>query len=322
MHTDAAFDFNACFAWLGYGAFVSRARVAQTLDALTSTTLSDTPFPSSIKTPLGPISSSEMAMLDNAFTTVQNGPPYVIAGPILPLDQREMFSTKGEGDVRNELYIQEGLDRLVRALEIPTNRSPSLPPISAWPVEVSQYAGTPAPLSIPPTSRGHTYWHHTRAVSRNNDALFMTNVANLPPPDAVTYQPHPERNLSNWETALGAQEMWSQGKQWALTWPYTSALNGDTRTAFRGPDSQSLFLSRLKWYSRLMLSLIGTAVKKGDYVGLDLLAPFNVEARPVIEVHFMLEHSGTLSDALKLEVSLDGYNWVGIAFSLQSVIRR
>ena len=202
-------------------------------------------------------------MLDNAFTTVQNDPPYVIAGPILPLDQREMFSTKGEGDIRNELYIQKGIGRLVRALEVPVNRSPSLPPVSPWPVEVSQYAGTPAPTSIPPASRGHVYWHHTRAVSRNNDALFMTNVANLPPPDALTYQAHPQRNLSSWETALGTQEMWSQGKPWALTWPYTSAVNGDMRTAFRSPDSQSLFLkSTLLTRRKLTLFLVEQPSRK------------------------------------------------------------
>lgn len=53
------------------------------------------------------MAADEMAMLDNAFTTFQNAPPYVLASELVPMAQLEAF-TAGDGtagDRRNELYI-------------------------------------------------------------------------------------------------------------------------------------------------------------------------------------------------------------------------
>lgn len=49
----------------------------------------------------------ELAMLDNAFTTLQNEPPYVIDSRLVPMasQSKEAFSRGSEGDYRNELYI-------------------------------------------------------------------------------------------------------------------------------------------------------------------------------------------------------------------------
>lgn len=67
----------------------------------------------------------------------------------------------------------------------------------------------------------------------------MTNVANLPPPDAVVYQPHAARNISQWEHELGdSPDLWKEGKQWALAWGFYDAVDGDYRTAWRSPDSE------------------------------------------------------------------------------------
>lgn len=67
----------------------------------------------------------------------------------------------------------------------------------------------------------------------------MTNVANLPPPDAVVYQPHAGRNISQWEHELGeSPDLWKEGKGFALSWGYYDAVDGDYRTAWRSPDSE------------------------------------------------------------------------------------
>lgn len=46
-------------------------------------------------------------MMDNAFTTFQNEPPYVISGPLIPLSPASSvaFTAGNEGDLRNERYI-------------------------------------------------------------------------------------------------------------------------------------------------------------------------------------------------------------------------
>ena len=59
-----------------------------------------------------------------------------------------------------------------------------------------------------------------------------------------------------------------------------------------------------------MLIEVAAAIKKGDYIGLDLLAQLDVDARKEVDLHFLLEHSDIVIDLLRLEVSIDGYNWV------------
>lgn len=102
--TDTDFDMNACFAWLGTGAFVSRARVLQTLESATLVTPS---LEAGLPRVLGPLAADELAMFDNGFTTFQNAPPYVLAGELVPMPQPVAF-TAGDGtagDRRNEIYI-------------------------------------------------------------------------------------------------------------------------------------------------------------------------------------------------------------------------
>lgn len=102
--SDTDFDMNTCFAWLGTGAFVSRARVLQTLESATMVASS---LEAGLPRVLGPLAADEMAMLDNAFTTFQNAPPYVLASELVPMPQPVAF-TAGDGsagDRRNEIYI-------------------------------------------------------------------------------------------------------------------------------------------------------------------------------------------------------------------------
>jgi hypothetical protein len=104
ISTDSDFEMNTCFAWLGTGSFVSRARVLHTLE---STTLLKPSLESGRSTVLGPLASDELAMLDNSFTTFQNAPPYVLAGELVPMPQPVAF-TAGDGtagDVRNDICI-------------------------------------------------------------------------------------------------------------------------------------------------------------------------------------------------------------------------
>jgi hypothetical protein len=58
-------------------------------------------------------------------------------------------------------------------------------------------------------------------------------------------------------------------------------------------------------------SLCPPVIRKGDYIGLDLLTQIQVDNRPAISVQAVMEHAATVMDQLKLEVSTDGYNWVG-----------
>lgn len=55
-------------------------------------------------------------------------------------------------------------------------------------------------------------------------------------------------------------------------------------------------------------------IRENDYLGLDLLAQVDVEARPAVELQIVLEHSPELIDTMTVEVSIDGYIWVGPAF--------
>lgn len=117
----------------------------------------------------------------------------------------------------------------------------------------------------------------------------MTNAHLYPPPDSIIYQTNAARNLSVWQRALGDDPaLWKQGKDFALAWPYYSAVDGDAKTAFRSPD----------------------IVRKDDYIGLDLLAPLDIEVSEHADLHFILEHSEDIVSYLRVEVSLDGYTWL------------
>lgn len=119
--------------------------------------------------------------------------------------------------------------------------SPYRPPVAPYPVDTSHTSQTLYPYRVEAVShKPHTYWHHSRSIAQEHDCIFLTNVANLPPPDAVVYQPHAGRNFSQWEHELGdSPDLWKEGKQWALAWGYYDAVDGDYRSAFRSPDSES-----------------------------------------------------------------------------------
>jgi hypothetical protein len=238
---DTDFDLNTCIAWLGFGSFVSRAKVLKTLDQISSID----PLKAGQQTPLGVFGSDDVSMLDNAFTTLQNEPPYVLSGRLIPMDQSQRFSTKGEGDIRNEVYIQRGLDRLLNSHGVPMSASPYAPPLSASQVDIAGFSATVNPLADDESSWKHPYWHHSRSVSRSNDMIFLTNVASLPPPHALEYKRHPARNISLWEQELASPEIWGAGKAFAERWTYENAVDGDYRSAWRSPDSKPLGRTQL-----------------------------------------------------------------------------
>lgn len=154
--------------------------------------------------------------------------------------------------MRNRLFCvasldaqKRGLDRLTTSLQIPSNLSPYPPPVLPWAVDTTIYRDTPHPSTHDvrfEAQRVHPYRHHTRAIATTNAYLFLTNVASLPPPDSVIYQPHSQRNLSGWEQALsadgGSQELWAKGRRWAEDWKYLHAVDGSWRTAWRSPDGE------------------------------------------------------------------------------------
>lgn len=236
------------------------------------------------------------------------------------------------------MFQQRGIDRLASALAIDASVSPYPPPIVPWRVDTSVFAETPNPWSLKDhKSRAHPYWHHTRAASVKGDLLFVTNVANLPPPDSVTYTPHPRRNISQWETSLvGSGGQWSEGKPFALAWPYSASVDGDWRTAWRSPDGEhdllisSLPLARslvrfpiVSWKKipLLIVSRCGLAViRKNDYIGLDLLNQIEAEKEASKILRVALEDAKAVVPHLRIEVSSDGYSWVSARVS--SIPRR
>lgn len=56
--------------------------------------------------------------------------------------------------------------------------------------------------------------------------------------------------------------------------------------------------------------LLCAVVQKGDYIGLQLLAPLDSQWTPEMELVFTLEHPSRILPHLALEVSADGYSWV------------
>lgn len=92
----------------------------------------------------------------------------------------------------------------------------------------------------------HPYAHHTRSPCADDTCVFLTNIAQLPPPDAVPY-PGPDRvRLEEWENHLGHNargwmeggELFNEEESWAVRWPYSAAVDDDPRTAFRSPDGK------------------------------------------------------------------------------------
>lgn len=141
----------------------------------------------------------------------------------------------------------------------------------------------------------HPYAHHARSPCASDSCTFLTNIAQLPPPDSVPY-PGPERvRLEEWENHLGHNargwmeggELFNEEEAWATRWPYAAAVDEDPKTAFRSPD----------------------LIQKGDWVGLGLLEQIEVSWIPRVRLHVVLEDSDQVLGHLKLEVSVDGYSW-------------
>lgn len=51
-------------------------------------------------------------------------------------------------------------------------------------------------------------------------------------------------------------------------------------------------------------------MRRGDYIGLGLLAPVDPHWIPRLTLHFVLEDVKLVSHFLAAEVSLNGYYWV------------
>ncbi|GAA6042739.1 hypothetical protein JCM8097_005558 [Rhodosporidiobolus ruineniae] len=275
---------HTCFSWVGTGAFTSRTHVERFLATITY---------------LG-YSRDELAHADNSFATFMNEPPYVIESRLAQLPDKGGHS-EGEGISRNKAFIHQGLQRLVSFLDADFPSSAALPSAPRS-VDVSPYRSSLSP-PLPP----HPYAHHARAPcfsvsassprdSADPQCLFLTNLALLPPPDAVPY-PGPDTvgSLQRWEEHLGhtargwmeGGEMWSEEENWKRRWSYDGAVDGDPSSAFRSMD----------------------VVREGDYVGLGLLAPLDPAWIPRVTLHVLLEDALKVLKAVVVEVSTDGYRW-------------
>ncbi|GAA6009552.1 hypothetical protein JCM11491_003601 [Sporobolomyces phaffii] len=261
---------HTCFAWLGTGAFSSRAHVVNYLEAV-----STIDFP-----------RDELAHADNSFATFLNEPPYVLSsGAVVEMKTGKGYSDGKRGNLRNEIYIQKGLQRFVRYLNLTFSSLPPTTPLptSPVPIDATSYGST-RPPPFPP----HPYAHHARAPCVPSDlCFFLTNVASLLPPDATPYPgPNRVKSLSEWETHVGT--MGQVEKEWSLRWGYQNAVDGRPTTAYRSLD----------------------LAKDGDFIGLGLIKSLDPIWTPSIVLHFILEDAADFLPVLEVQVSSDGYRWV------------
>ncbi|GAA5846050.1 hypothetical protein JCM3766R1_001350, partial [Sporobolomyces carnicolor] len=260
---------HTCFTWLGTGAFTSRAHVASYLEAV-----------STIDMP-----KDELAHADNSFTTFLNNPPYVLgSNAIVEMKTGRGYSDGKRGDLRNQVYIQKGVEHFTHYLNATYSGLPATTPLptSPVPVDTSHYREASPPPLVP-----HPYSHHARSPCVPSDlCFFFTNVPLLLPPDATPYPgPHRVKTLSDWEnhvSNLGRAE-----ETWSLSWGYENAVDSNPETAFRSLD----------------------VARAGDYVGLGLIRAVDPFWTPSLVLHFIIEDVELLLPSLQVEVSGDGYSW-------------
>ncbi|GAA5988666.1 hypothetical protein JCM10908_003667 [Rhodotorula pacifica] len=278
---------HICFAWVGTGAFTSRQHVDRFLSLAT----------------LLAYPRDELSHADNSFTTFQNEPPYVLTGELVPLPT-PFGHSDGEGIQRNKEYIQKGLVRLSSYLDARFPLAELSSSESAARELTPLLSVSPAPYrpSLSPPLPPHPWSHHARSVCVETDScLFLTNIQLLPPPDASQY-PGPEKvpTLQGWEEMLGwvargwteGDERWREEESWAVKWGYKNAVDGDPTTAFRSPD----------------------LIRRGDYLGLLLLAPLEPSVTRTATLHIILEDAqhvlvDNAEGRIRIEVSADGYRW-------------
>lgn len=58
------------------------------------------------------------------------------------------------------------------------------------------------------------------------------------------------------------------------------------------------------------LMVFRSAIREGDYIGLDMLQQLNADLRRDITIHILLEHAEDIAQHVVLETSLDGFSWV------------
>ncbi|GAA6004003.1 uncharacterized protein JCM10292_000647, partial [Rhodotorula paludigena] len=283
---------HTCFSWVGTGAFTSRQHVERFL----------------AQTGELAYSRAELAHADNSFTTFMNEPPYVLQSALSQLPSPHGHSD-GEGIARNKAFIYQGLTRLSNYLNVSYPPAPATGELT----QLSLPRSLPHRAPVSPPLAPHPHAHHARALCTppSDACLFLTNLAHLPPPDAVPF-PGPERvagGLQAWEEHLGhtargwkeGGERWSEEEDWARRWAYRNAVDGEVATAFRSMD----------------------VVKEGDYVALGLLEPLDAAWTPLVALRVVLADAFELLRLVRVEVSSDGYHWVRFrALSLSPIAAR
>ncbi|GAA95283.1 hypothetical protein E5Q_01939 [Mixia osmundae IAM 14324] len=269
-------ELHTCFAWLGTGALTSRERSRRFLDDITQSAMPH----------------DELSHADNFFSTFFNEPPYVIRSQLIALPSQPKGYSDGSGIARNKDYIQRGVHRVQAQLRPQAQTMPSSDePITHKLKHFSDHLYSVPSLPLQP----HPYTHHTRSACWSGSCLFMTNVPMLPPPNSVTYPFGSNLTLDQWEQSTGwiargwveGGEPYADGERWALDWGYSGAVDGAWKTAWRSPD----------------------VIRKGDFIGLDLLRPVNVRDQPQLTLKLVIENHDAVLPYLKVDISADGVKW-------------
>ncbi|CAO3599213.1 unnamed protein product [Absidia cylindrospora] len=143
----------------------------------------------------------------------------------------------------------------------------------------------------PSTHQDDEVERHARTVCHDDRCLFLTNVASLPKMDLITYQPFLANTSSVQETIRLRQDYYtdhaiSTNVASMATHTYDRAVDGNDATAWMSPEY----------------------IRKGDYIGLDLLMPVRIP----LKYRILVDHPYPYRRAIQYQMSYDGALWIDL----------
>ncbi|KAG0164681.1 hypothetical protein DFQ28_009973 [Apophysomyces sp. BC1034] len=124
------------------------------------------------------------------------------------------------------------------------------------------------------------YKHDARTACRDDRCLFLTNVEAFPDVRLFSYNP----SISVDDSERIHTDYFDQNK--FISHPYSSAVDGDDKSAWKGPHN----------------------IKAGDYIGLDMLRPMPI----ALNYRVLTQHPYAYRRTLSVQISNDGVDWTEV----------
>ncbi|KAH9816695.1 hypothetical protein DFH28DRAFT_1220280 [Melampsora americana] len=262
---DQSGKLHTCFAWLGHGSFVSKGMVLDFLNTVSSLSLP----------------ADQIALADNFFTTSFNQKPLVmLTSQIFNIPSLAIgFSDGHSGLQRNRLYIQKGVEELSKMLE----KKPL----------IEEAEINPEALMIKSTNLLDSY-------------TFITNTENFPSSLPIYWSSDHFSTLNEWENRLGKigkslsilenekaieDGIWSEGEDWVIRFPYSSAIDNDLSTCWRSINS----------------------ISKNEFIGIRLIDKIKIQEK--ISFHLTINRSNELFDSILIEGLMNETKWIALSIS-------